>query len=262
MSELQIFTNEEFGSVRSVMIYDEPWLVGKDVAEALGYSNTRDAIAKHVDAEDRDVAKCDTPGGSQNFTVINESGLYGLVLSSKLPSAKKFRRWVTAEVLPSIRRHGAYATGETIDRIINNPDFGIRLLSELKAEREKARKLSIEVVENQRVIAQLRPKADYVDKILRSSSTVVVTQIAKDYGMSATAFNRLLYSLGIQWRVHGQWVLYAEHAGKGYTHSDTWTNDEGVSRMSTKWTQKGRLFLYEELKKAGYLPIIEREAAS
>lgn len=106
--ELQIFNNPEFGDIRVVEIDGEPWMVGKDVATALGYHNPRDALAKHVDDEDKGVAKCDTLGGTQEMTIINESGLYSLVLSSKLPDAKKFRRWVTSEVLPSIRKHGAY----------------------------------------------------------------------------------------------------------------------------------------------------------
>ena len=110
MQELEIFKNEEFGEIRTITINNEPWFVNKDVAFVLGYSNPRDAISKHVDVEDKGVAKCDTLGGSQDLTVINESGLYSLILSSKLPTAKKFKHWVTSEVLPTIRKHGAYAT--------------------------------------------------------------------------------------------------------------------------------------------------------
>lgn len=108
MNKLQIFKNEEFGEVRTLLIDDEPYFVGKDVATVLGYSNPRDALAKRVDDEDKGVAKCDTLGGIQDLTIINESGLYSLILSSKLPSAKKFKRWVTSEVLPSIRKTGGY----------------------------------------------------------------------------------------------------------------------------------------------------------
>lgn len=108
MSELMVFNNPEFGEIRSVEIDGEPWLVGKDVAAALGYSNPRKALTDHVDEEDKGVTKCDTPGGTQEMTIINESGLYSLILSSKLPAAKKFKRWVTSEVLPSIRKTGGY----------------------------------------------------------------------------------------------------------------------------------------------------------
>jgi len=108
MNNIQVFNNEELGCIRTVMINDQPWFVGKDIAVALGYSNTRDALAKRVDDEDKGVAKCDTLGGTQELAVINESGLYSLILSSKLPSAKKFKRWVTSEVLPAIRKTGHY----------------------------------------------------------------------------------------------------------------------------------------------------------
>lgn len=261
MNELKTFTNEEFGNIRTILIDGEPWLVGKDVTAALGYQNPSKTLADHVDSEDKLNNESLSSIGQRGGWLINESGLYSLVLSSKLPNAKKFRRWVTSEVLPSVRKHGAYATEETIDKIISDPDFGIKLLTELKEERKKNAALSREVVESQKVIEQMKPKADYVDMILKSNSTVTATQIAKDYGMSGTAFNKLLYALNIQWKVHGQWVLYAQYAGKGYTHSYTWGNEAGASQMSTRWTQKGRLFLYEELKKAGYLPLIEKGAA-
>lgn len=113
MNELQIFKNEEFGSTRVLTIDGDPWFVGRDVATALGYSNSRNALADHVDDEDKGVAKCDTPGGAQNVVIINESGLYGLILSSKIPSAKKFKRWITSEVLPKIRKTGAYTPTST-----------------------------------------------------------------------------------------------------------------------------------------------------
>lgn len=142
MNELTIFKNEQFGEMRTVTIGEEIWFVGKDVAEILGYSNPRDALAKRVDAEDKGVANCDTLGGRQELTIINESGLYSLVLSSKLPSAKEFKRWVTSEVLPSIRKHGAYMSPETIERVITDPDFIIRLANELKTAHKRWRSFS------------------------------------------------------------------------------------------------------------------------
>ena len=118
MNELQIFKNPEFGEIRTVEVNNEPWFVGKDVASVLGYANPRDALAKRVDADDKGVANCDTLGGEQNMTIINESGLYSLILSSKLHTAKKFKHWVTSEVLPTIRKHGAYMTPETLQEAI------------------------------------------------------------------------------------------------------------------------------------------------
>ena len=135
MSELQVFSNAEFGSVRSITVNGEPYFVGKDVAEILGYANTRDALAKHVDAEDRmdGVAIRDSMGREQTPVLINESGLYSLILSSRLPSAKRFKRWVTSEVLPAIRKHGVFA----LDDIVNNTDALIEALQAFKAERLK-----------------------------------------------------------------------------------------------------------------------------
>ena len=133
MSELKVFQNEEFGAVRTMTINGEPYFVGKDVADILGYSNSRKALIDHVDEEDKGVTKCNTLGGVQNLAVINESGLYSLILSSKLPTAKRFKRWVTSEVLPSIRKHGVYA----VDEVLKDPDILITALLALKAERGK-----------------------------------------------------------------------------------------------------------------------------
>ena len=126
-TQLKVFEHKQFGKVRTITLDGEPWMVGNDIAVALGYSNPRDALVKHVDNEDKGVAKCDTLGGRQNLTIINESGLYALVLSSKLPDARKFRRWITSEVLPSIRKHGAYMTPETLEAAILNQDIMIQL---------------------------------------------------------------------------------------------------------------------------------------
>ena len=154
----------------------EPWFVGKDVAEILGYSNTRKALADHVDEEDKGVTKCDTLGGVQDLTVINESGLYGLILSSKMPNAKKFKHWVTSEVLPAIRKHGIYATDNVIDNILNNPDFGIQLLTKLKEERTA------------RVEAERRNAI-----LMHVNKTYTVTEIAKELGLkSAIQLNKIL----------------------------------------------------------------------
>ena len=134
MNELKIFENAEFGQVRTVTIDNEPWFVGKDVAEALGYAKARNAIASHVSDEDKKDAPIQgTPGGMQTMTMINESGLYALIFGSKLEAAKRFKHWVTSEVLPAIRKHGAYA----VDELLNNPDMAIKAFTALKEERER-----------------------------------------------------------------------------------------------------------------------------
>ncbi len=171
MNKLQNFTFDG-STVRTIMINSEPYFVGKDVAEILGYSNPRDAIKKHIDDEDKGVAKCDTLGGSQNQTVINESGLYSLIIGSKLPTAKRFKRWVTSEVLPTIRKHGAYATAPTIDKILDDPDYGIRLLQNLKEEREKRKALEAQN-------AVMIPKAVFADAVTTSDSCILIGDLAK-----------------------------------------------------------------------------------
>lgn len=262
MNDIQVFNSPEFGEIRTVEIDGEPYFVGADVAKALGYKRGTKAVQDHVDEEDRDAVPIqDSIGRMQNTPIINESGLYSLILSSKLPSAKRFKHWVTSEVLPAIRKHGIYATEDVTDKILNNPEFGIELLTKYKEERDKRKFLSEQVLTQQKLISELKPKADYVDHILKSTSSVKTTQIAKDYGMSARAFNKLLYELGIQYKVGDQWVLYAKYQACGYVRSVTYEyrhRDGRLDvRMCTEWTQKGRLFLYETLKREGYLPLME-----
>lgn len=158
--------------VRTVTINDEPYFVGKDVATILGYSNTRDALSHHVDDEDKGVAKLDTLGGRQNQTIINESGLYSLILGSKLPTAKEFKHWVTSEVLPAIRKHGAYMTPQTIEKALLNPDTIINLATQLKQEQEQRKQLQ---AENE----QMKPKALFADAVATSNSSILIGQLAK-----------------------------------------------------------------------------------
>ena len=258
MTDLTVFNNEEFGSVRTCTLDGKPYFVGKDVAEILGYSNPRDALAKHVDDEDKTdgVAICDSIGREQNPTLINESGLYSLILRSQLPKAKQFKRWVTHEVLPSIRKHGMYA----MDEIIANPDLAINALMALKAEREEKQKLEWQNACQKQQLAELQPKASYYDLILHSTSTMPITLIAKDYGMSARKFNETLHDCGVQYKFQDTWLLYQKYAEQGYTQSRTYAVDAEKTVMHTYWTQKGRIFLYELLKKHNILPRMEREA--
>lgn len=260
MSELQIFKNAEFGSVRTITVEGEPYFVGKDVAEILGYSNTRKALSDHVDEEDKGVTKCDTPGGMQDLTVINESGLYSLILSSKMPNAKRFKRWVTSEVLPTIRRHGLYA----MDEVLANPDILINALLELKAERERSANLEAMVAIQSQQMIEMQPKVSYYDVVLNCKDLVAISVIAKDYGWSATKLNQYLQQKGIQYKQGGKiWLLYQKYAKKGYTSTKTYSypGSDGSThtKVHTYWTQRGRLFIYDLLKADGILPLVEQE---
>ena len=262
-NNIKVFENSEFGKVRTVILNDEPWFIGKDVTDILGYQNGSRDINRHVDEDDRQNYQNGTFESNRGMAIINESGLYSLILSSKLPTAKKFKRWVTSEVLPSIRKHGAYMTEDTIKKAMTEPDFIIKLATELQKEREQNKQLTETCSQQQQVIGELKPKADYVDKILKSNSLVTITQIAKDYGMSGQGMNKVLHDLHIIYSCNKQWLLYSQHQAKGYTFSETVDipREDGTTKvvMNTKWTQKGRLFLYETLKKRNLLPLIERK---
>lgn len=261
MNNLLIFNSEEFGDIRTVTIDNEPWFVGKDVAEALGYAEPRSAVSKKVDDADRGVAEMETPSGKQNMTVINESGLYALIFGSKLESAKRFKHWVTSEVLPAIRRTGNYQMakpqGEELLALAV-----IEAKKTIDSLKNRCTFLGKQIVEQQQIITELQPKANYVDMVLQSKSLVLTTQIAKDYGISAKKLNQILKDLKIQYKVGGQWVLYSKYQNNGYVHSRTIdiTRSDGRADvvMQTEWTQKGRLFLYENLKKHDYIPVIEQ----
>lgn len=254
MNELQTF-NFNNQPVRTVQLNNQPYWVLKDVCAVLGISNSRMTAERLEDDEVSQTDIIDALGRSQNTTIITESGLYAVILRSDKPNAKEFRKWVTSEVLPAIRKHGAYATPQTIEQMINNPDFTIQLLTELKKERESVNLLAATVKEYE-------PKVSYYDKILKNKSLMNTTVIAQDYGMSASAFNKKLHELRIQHKVGDQWILYIEHQGNGYVHSDPFifTDKDGNNHITqtTKWTQKGRLFLYDKLKSIGILPSIEK----
>lgn len=258
--EITVFENKQFGTLRTVERDGEMWFVGKDVAEKLGYSNPRKAIGDHVDEEDKTdgVTIRDSIGRDQQPIIINESGLYSLVLSSKLPTAKEFKHWVTSEVLPSVRKHGVYA----VDDLLENPDVMIAVLNELKVERDKRRALQDTVAVQHQQIAELQPKATYYDRILGCKDALTATVIAKDYGWSGQQLNEYLHRKGVQFKQGETWLLYQRHAGNGYTRTETKTfsGNDGVNhvRVMTKWTQKGRLFIYDLLKRDGVLPEVER----
>ena len=241
----QIFKSKEFGQIRTCMMDGECYFVGKDVASALGYKNSMDALMRHVDEDDKQTSGFTMAGQKYQMTVINESGLYSLILSSKLESAKRFKRWVTSEVLPAIRKNGRYELEQQNSQLCKQN----RVLESRNTLLEE-------------ITAQQKPLTDYARTILSSTQTVTVTQIAQDYGFSPIRFNELLFQLHIQHKVGGQWILYIPYLNKGYVQSFSsyFVKPDGEIqvKLHTRWTQSGRLFLYEELKRAGILPLIEK----
>lgn len=231
MKQTKIFKSEEFGEVRTVVIDGEPWFIGKDIADILGYQNGSRDINAHVDDEDRRIIKStetvslDIP--SRGMLLINESGLYSLILSSNMPNAKRFKKWVTSEVLPSIRKHGIYATDNVIDNILNNPDFGIELLTKLKEERAA------------------RVEAEKKNAILTHvNKTYTMTEIAKELNLkSAVELNKLLAEKKVQYKVNGTWVLYSDYSNLGYEDIKQEVLDSGKVIYHRKITQMGRAFI-------------------
>ena len=259
MNNLQVFNNSEFGAVRTVEQDGKVLFCGKDVAEALGYADTVNALKTHCKEDGVSFHHLtDNLGRQQEAKFISEGNLYRLITHSKLPTAEKFERWVFDDVLPSIRKHGLYA----IDDILNNPNFVIEALTKLKEERAARKALEVDNKIKDQQIAELKPKATYYDFILQCKDLLSMTEIAKDYGMSARGINKLLHGLGVQYNQSGVWFLYAKYQDKGYTQTKTqiYNRPDGTqgSRVHTYWTQKGRLFLYGFLKEHGVLPLIER----
>lgn len=228
MQELKIFDNEQFGRVRVLTKDNGPLFVAKDITDILGYSNTSDAIKKHVDDEEKDIAKCDTLGGSQNLLCVNESGLYSLVFGSKLPTAKKFKKWVTSDVLPSIRKHGMYAE----DELLNNPDLLIAAAKKLKEEKEA------------RIQAEKQR-----DKLLHQNKLYTTSEIAKELGLSsATKLNNLLADKKIQYKQNKTWLLYSKYSELGLVSIKQEILDNGKIIYDRKWTGKGRDFIINQFE--------------
>lgn len=247
-STLQAFTNDAFGTIRTVEQEGRVYFCGRDVATALGYINTNKAIQDHCRGVPFRYPINDALGRSQEARFIIEGDLYRLIMSSKLPAAQQFEAWVVDEVLPTIRRHGMYA----IDDLLANDEFLERAIVQLRAER--AKRLAAE-----QALLEAAPKVSYYDIVLQSDSLLTTTEIAKDYGLSAKRMNQILHERGVQFRQSGRWFLYAKFAEQGYTQSKTHEYDEGKTRTHMYWTQKGRLFIYGLLKnQLGLLPVIEQ----
>lgn len=245
MNELQIFNNDEFGQVRIVEIDGEPWFVAADVCAALDIDRTQ---TRRLDSDEKGVYSIQTPGGEQQMTVVDESGLYALVLKSRKPDAKRFRKWLTSEVVPSIRKNGIYLNPNApID-----PRFLRKMADELEARDKQIAALTARVDE-------LQPKADYAESILRCQDAVPITLIAKDYGYGAASFNELLHTFRIQFKTGGTWALYQPYAKMGYAVTTPEILKNGLTVTHMRWTQKGRMFLYNVLKRENIVPVIERD---
>ncbi len=252
-NEIVLFRHEKFGEMGIIFEDGNPLFPATECAKILGYEKPNNAVSRHC----RYSLKRGVPHPqSANKTIekifITEGDLYRLIMRSKLPEAQEFESWVCDRILPSLRKHGAYLTADTLHKTISDPRELAKLLNTLADEQEKNRQLEVEN-------AFLSAKAKYYDQILQSKNAVPVTQIAKDYGMSAIAFNKMLYDFKIQYPICNSWVLYSDFAGNGYTQSRTYNIGENRSVMHTCWTQKGRIFLYDFLRERGIFPMCEED---
>ena len=246
-TEIQIFKHEQFGEIRTMVDEKgEPWFVGKDVARRLGYINHRKALRDHVDEEDRKdgVTIRDSIGRDQEATFINESGLYSLILASKLPQAKSFKRWVTAEVLPQIRKTGGY---------IPLKDQEGRELSDLEIMCRAMMIMKKSIEQKEQLIADLQPKADYVDEVLDSVDCLTMTQVAKGLGMTVHDLTTRLLQDSIIYEQSGQYMLYAPYARRGLATCRTHTHRDLFGTVHTHtylvWTERGKQFIHDHISK-------------
>lgn len=271
-NKLEIFRNKEFGEIQIIENNGKFEFEATGMAKILGYANTVDAIQRHCKKDgvvkhevgvQTGYKKDGTPAIQmieKNF--INEGNLYRLITHSKLPSAEKFESWVFDEVLPSIRKTGGYIAGE---ENMNEDELILKAMNVLNTKVEKLKienkNLLTENNKQNQIIGELKPKADYTDRILQCEDLTKVNVIACDYGFTAIEFNKLLRKLGIQYREGKDWLLYKQYRGKGYTQTKTFNyehkNGTKGSKTTMYWTQKGRLFIYEFLKSKGIFPRIE-----
>lgn len=241
-NQVQVF-DFEGSNVRTVTINDKPYFVGKDVATILGYKRTADALKAHVDDEDKLTRQFTDSGQNREMKVINESGLYSLILSSKLPSAKKFKRWVTSEVLPAIRKTGAYQA---------KPKDNYQIPATYGEALQLAATLQTKIEHD-------APSLKYFHDQMRNPGLMTTTEIAKDYGWSARKLNKYLESKNVIYRQGNKWVIYQKYADKGYSQYEPfpYDNNKGV-KNNLKWTQRGKKFIYDLLAEDGIRPVLEQ----
>ena len=271
MNEVKIFENEEFGKVRTLIEGEDKVLFcGTDVAQALGYSNTTDALKRHCRCiVKREVPHPQSPEKNLETNFIPESDVYRLIFGSKLEDAEKFQNWIFDDVIPTIRKTGGYVNNDEL--FIETYFFQVEestkamlraTLATVREVNEKNRQLEQTVGIQSQQIAELQPKATYYDVVLQCEDLISITAIAKDYGKSARWMNNYLHEKGVQYRQGDIWLLYQTNAERGYTITKTFKYEDGGEnhvKVHTYWTQKGRLFIYELMKSDGHLPIIEQE---
>ncbi|MDR4147901.1 phage antirepressor KilAC domain-containing protein [Bacillus thuringiensis] len=264
MNQLQNFSHNAFGKLEILMKDGKEYFPATYVANLLGYANATEAIKRHCKTEGVAFHEVPTTSGIQNKKFINEPNLYRLIVKSKLPQAEQFEKWVFEEVLPTIRKHGAYMTPNTINALLQDPDLIIGLASQLKQEQQARHVAEQKNLMLSQQIAENASKITYLDQILQSQDTVTVSQVAADYGLSAMKLNKILKDEKVQYKVNNQWLLYSKHQNKGYTKSKTVdvTHSDGSRsvKMNTRWTQKGRLFIHEILTKRGIIPEMDKAA--
>lgn len=251
MSKIKVFENTEFGSIRTLEIDNKPYFCGSDVASALGYSNVRDAISRHC----KGVVKHDTPtsSGIQLMSYIPEGDIYRLIVRSKLPTAERFESWVFDEVLPSIRKHGAYITGQETLSPEEIMARGLKAAESIIQEKQKM------IDAQTKVIEESKPKVEYFDAVLSSDGLLNITQIAKEFGKTAVEMNKLLHDLGIQYKAGSCWVPRQNYVDKGYMKSCT-RMVVGKTTVQYRWTQKGREFIHRLMARYGYSPVYSGDA--
>lgn len=262
-NQVTIFNNPQFGEIRTAGTADNPLFCLADVCNALGLSAK--GVNQRLNKEVISNYPLETAGGIQQALFVNEDGLYDVILDSRKPEAKMFRKWVTSDVLPTIRKTGGYITATTEMSDAEILAKAVLVAQTTIANREtRIKQLESENAEQKTLIQQMQKGNDYLNVILQSKGTLAITQIAADYGMSAVKFNKKLNEMRIQHKVNGQWILYSNLMGKGYVHSRTisFTHSDGRpdTRLCSEWSQRGRMFLYDALKEIGILPLIERPA--
>lgn len=242
MNEVTVFNNTEFGSVRTIEVGGEPYFVGKDVAAALGYKNTSKALQDNVTEKHKVIAKVTTFGGDQDCIAIDEAGMYRLVFGSKLPNAEKFTDWVTSEILPSIRKHGAYMTDDTLEKALTSPDFLIQLATQLKQERERGKALEVKVSSLTVDKQIMQPKADYFDELVDRNLLTGIRETAKELQVKPKAFVNFLLDKKYLYRDNkGKLMPYAKQVEANLFELKEFTNEmTGFSSTQTLITPKGK----------------------
>lgn len=238
---IKIFNNAEFGEIRVMLIDDDPWFVGKDIAAALGYKDTVNALKSHVDEQDKAGWRIATQFGEKETTIINESGLYSLIFSSKLESAQRFKHWVTHEVLPSIRKHGMYMTDNLLETAITNPDFVIGLIQNMKAEKEKSAALQMQNKQLCEKNDEMQPKADYFDDLVAWNVSTNFRSTAKELRIPERLFIKMLISDGYIYRDKSKGILPKAGKGDGLFAVKEYCNQKNKhGGVQTRVTPKGR----------------------